>query len=471
MTDLSQTLDRIKGRWMVGDAALDQAPDAWRTALQGATNSETALLGLAAQAGQIAFRPAPASQLSPIPPLPRLALPPLTDEMRSRFRRLLSLLKLSRTQCEHLLAFMANRGFTVHPLDYMPEHFEDLPSCYLPWENWEDRSGEAGSDLTADTWDSFLPMERVYALTDMRDRDPGAARELLERKAGELHAEQRLKILGVLSSRLGADDIAYLEDLWTNDRSQKVKALAESLLVRLGKSFDEVDNARELAEFHEVSKKGLILRKSVVRPRTLKTRAQENRRSDLFELVSLGGLAKALGIAADALVVQWQFAVPRNDANFCQMVARTGSDQNVLVLVDRVLTESDNLYFLSELRERLSEEDRLQRLPAVMKQDDESLERTIAFASGHLGSLSEALVKQGSAIKDAKARIKALAKDENARSHEAALRENLFALGLLVDAPTARLLNDTFIEAGLNRADAALLMLQFNAALISGDTQ
>lgn len=471
MTDLSQTLERIKGRWMVGGAALDQAPDAWRSALAGAANGETALLALAAQAGQIAFRPMPSSQLAPFPSLPRLDLPPLPNDMRSRFRRLLSLLKLPRSQCEHLLWFMASRGFSVHPLDYMPENFEDLPTCYLAWENWEERGGEAVSDLSEDTWDSFLPMERVHALKDMRGRDPAAARALLENKASELNAEHRLKALSVLNVHLGPDDISYLEDLRVNDRSQKVKAFAESLLVRLGKSFDEEENAHELAEFHEATKSGLIMRKSVVRPKKLKTTAQENRRSDLFELVSLGGLAKALGIAADALVAQWQFAEPRNDADFCQMVARTGSDQNVLVLVDRVLSEIGKLHFLSALRDRLSEDDRLQRLPAVLKLDDEDLEKTLAFASGHLGTLSESLVKQGTAIKETKSRIKAIAKDENARGHEGALRENLFTLGLLVDAPTARLLNDTFIEAGLNRADAALLMLQFNATLISGDTK
>ncbi len=472
MTDLLQALDAIKSRWMVGGTAIEQMPPEFRGALDGTDSPELALLAITAQAGLIALRPAPAGELSPFPALPKLDLPTLPDPLRATFRRFFSLQKISAEQADLLLHFIAGRGYTVHPSDHMPSRFELLPSCYGPWESWSEQETRMRPDegLTEQSWDDYLPAERLHSLSELRRSDPAAARTLIEAKAEGLAADQRLRVIGALETGLSPEDAAYLEGLRQSDRSGKVQALATALLARLGVVPEEGESARELADFHEVGKKGLINRRTAVSARKLKTGAQKTRRSELYEIVSLPGFAAALALSPETLISSWQFGNSQDDAAFCAMVGRTGSQAVVLALADRILSESSAFTgALNPLLERMTAEERWQRLPAVLKKEPDSLVTALRFAEGNLGRLGMNTLAQAPRLKSLVKTVKAVAEGEAKNAQTAALQTELFQLGLIADQAAARDLVQTITEAGMSRADAALLMLQFNAALTPGD--
>ncbi|MHA7773782.1 DUF5691 domain-containing protein [Roseibium sp. M-1] len=470
MTDLQQALDRIKSRWMVGGSAVDQASPELKAVADLADIPDLALLAVAAQAGQVAFRPAPAAGLTPLPVLPRLELPMLPERHRPAFRRFFKLSKISTDEAALLLQFLACRGYTVHPADYMPPRFDDLPPCYSPWEGWGEPEVQAvKEDLGEHSWDDYLPRERLYALQELRERDGTAARDLIAAKVVSMPAEQRCKVIAVLETGLHQDDTAFLETLRQNDRSAKVQALAAALLARLGAVLDEAETAKELADFLEVGKKGLINRKTIVNTQKLKTGAQKTRRTELFGIVSMPGLAEAVGLTAEALVSGWQLGSLREDAEFCSLVARTGALPLVSALTNRVLSETSvSTEILLPLLDRLEGKDKWERLPALLEKEPLALQTLMRCADGNLGRLGLPTLASSKFVRSLLESTKAQAAD-TAKPHQAAqLQTQLFHLGLLADQDAAQNLIQSFIEAEMSRSDPALLMLQFNAALTSG---
>ncbi|WP_299472240.1 DUF5691 domain-containing protein [uncultured Roseibium sp.] len=471
MTELSQSLEKIKSRWMVGGSAAEQAPPELRVCLGGADDPELALLAITAQAGIVAFRSAPSAELTPYAALPELPLPTLPEQHRSIFRRIFALQKISNEQSNLLLHFLASRGYVTHPADFMPSRFDDLPACYGPWNGWDEREAVVSNlELSEEAWDHFLPGERVNALFDMRRQDAGKARSLIEAKAEQLPAEQRLRVIQCLGQNLSQGDIPFLEKLVGSDRSQKVQALATAFLARLGRNLDEAENAQELADFHQAGKKGLINRKTIVSARKLKTAAQRARRSELYEIVSLPGLAAALQMDPDALIASWQFGEDVMDASFCGLVARTGSDGQLSACVDRVLSEkSAAADTLPPLLERLSAEDRKRHLPKILAKEEHGFDTALSCMHGYLGTIGTADLEKAPFLTELLAAIRAQADDEKKTGQTALIQEALFQLGLMADPVAAQASINTFLTAGMSRADAALLILQLNAALTPGD--
>lgn len=470
MADLSRSLDKIKSRWVIGGSAIEQAPEELRKRLAPAASAELALLAVAAQVGVVAFRPAPATELVAYPALPVLSLPVLPDQHRPLFRRMFTLQKLSADQSELLLQFLVCRGYTVHPSDFMPSTFSNLPACYAPWDGWGERETSCQDDLTEDNWDDFLPAGRINALSEIRQQDPARALDLIESKAPGLPAEQRLRVVAVLSESLSAADMPYLEELAENDRSSKVQALAAAFLARLGRNLDAGENARELADFHQAGKKGLINRKMVVSARKLKTAAQRTRRSELYEIVSFPELAAALDISVENLISGWQFGNERDDRDFSTLVGRTGADGLVSALSDRILSEkSAAADTIDPLLERLTASERRQRLPAILAKDDTGLSTALACAAGALGSVGIGDLKAAPYVRHLIEMVRTQAEDDVKKAQTSQLQEGLFHIGLLADKSAAEFLIQSIIDAGMSRADAALLMLQLNAALTPGD--
>lgn len=92
----------------------------------------------------------------------------------------------------------------------------------------------AGAKLEPDPalWEHGTLEVRKVFLQQLRQRDPAAARALLEAALTELDARERLTLLEPLSIGLDASDEDFLEKRLT-DRSKDVRALAARLLTRL----------------------------------------------------------------------------------------------------------------------------------------------------------------------------------------------------------------------------------------------
>jgi hypothetical protein len=134
MDDLTDTVARLRAAWMAGGTARKHCPPDWLQAVGDGPQAELALAALAGQALHTVFRPTPGGPLVARAPLPRLAHPPVSDTLRPRLRRLLT---AHPAMLPHLLAFLAARGVTMHPADWLPaKRAEALPPLYTPWIDW-----------------------------------------------------------------------------------------------------------------------------------------------------------------------------------------------------------------------------------------------------------------------------------------------------------------------------------------------
>ena len=335
-------------RWMVGEAASPAAP-LWSAELGADPNeAELRLLAMSGQFLGVALTAEPPDGLRALPDIPLLALPTLPDALRSLSRRILAAVKDARTRGD-LLHFLAARGWTMHPGDWMPAASDDeAPDVYAPWRDWAEAAasasvapGQAGDALTDATWADFWPAMRKVALADLRRRTPDAARALMQGKFATCHAEERLRLLALLATGLSEADRDFLESIVATDRAPKVKALAVSLLSRLGHGPAVGENATELAGFFESRTKGLLRRTKVIAPLPVKIVAQSARRRQLFGDLEIATFAAALGVAPDDLVAMWTWGQDQQaDVDFVGMAARSGSDRLVAALAAALHNEA-----------------------------------------------------------------------------------------------------------------------------------
>jgi hypothetical protein len=132
--DLGDTIARLRAAWMAGSAARKHSPPEWLPTIGDGPPAELALAALAGQALHAVFRPAPGGPLVPRETLPVLSLPPVPDALRPRVRRLIA---EHPWMLKHLLIFLAARGVTMHPADWLPAKRSDgLPALYAPWIDW-----------------------------------------------------------------------------------------------------------------------------------------------------------------------------------------------------------------------------------------------------------------------------------------------------------------------------------------------
>ena len=314
--EIFEAMGAVVTRWTMGSTAAPAA-SFWRTELgDDPVEAELRLLALSGQfLGATVTTEAP-SALRVLPDIPALALPTVPDALRPLVRRILAASKdtASRTEFVH---FLAERGWTTHPADWMPDASdEDAPDVYATWCDWaafaaagETTQRQAADQLTAANWEDFWPAARKAALTGLRRRDPSAARALLEAKLGSENADTRLRLLSLLSERLSDDDAAFLESLVANDRAPKVKALATSMLARLGHGRAAGEDIAELAGFFSVKTKGLLRRTRVIDFATPKTPAQWQRRKILLDGTDLTSFAGALGLTPQDLIAAWDWNV------------------------------------------------------------------------------------------------------------------------------------------------------------------
>ena len=474
MHEIETSLTRLRSAWTAGRSALEFCPPEWRGAVDGA-NGELALIALAGHAMEALTRQAAATPLILRPLLTRLPAPLLPEPLRPRFRRLLATPKNTPSLERPLIDFIAVRGFVAHPGDWMPGPTDDsAPEIYAPWLDWvraEERTS-VDSQIAAENYDQWSWAERVKALKALRAEDPAAARAVIAAKAGAEPAERRVKLIELFAFRLGEADAEFLESL-LKDRSERVQALARVFLARLGRATEAEELARELAEMVEVEKIGLLRRRTRLSVKLLKTAPQNARRRELFRLVSLAGLARALGVAELDLVKAAPDGALDGIESFVGMVAASGSDESRLALMDAILKDDDAAIAIARpLAERLTQEERRAILPLALKRDTDPFDTTLALAGPVLGAAPLAAILESPGYATVKANIDAVTAGETTAQTAAtrALAISLPRIGLLIDADGARQLLAQLGAMPLSPADPTLDMLHLNAALTSETT-
>lgn len=473
MDELEASLARVRNAWMAGHSALEHCPAEWRDAVEG-QRGEAALASLTGHAASVLFRAAPSTPLQPRPLLPALASPVMAEGLRPRLRRILS--AKSGTSIERpLIDLIAARGYGVHPADWLPAPGDDwAPDMYAPWLDWvraETRANGEHAGLTAETYERWSWAERRVALMQLRGTDPAAALSIIAAKATSEPAERRVRLLEILGTKLSEADAGLLESL-AKDRSERVQAMARAYLARLGRTHDSADLATELADMVALGKVGLIKRRTRLVIKSLNIAAQKARRQELFTLVSLAALARALGISELQLVE----APPDGPADgldaFLQMTAATGSDAAVRALLNEMLADdSTPVSQLRALTPRLSAAERRPLLPQIMARDADGLETTLDIAGRDLGAIPIAPLLASPTYTALSRLLDQLnVEDPQRASKNAALGTVLNRIALLLDAPGAADLTARLAIWGMSPADPKLDLLHLNAALTTETT-
>jgi hypothetical protein len=458
-------MGEVLARWVIGAAAAPAA-SMWNSELGDEPGeAELRLLALSSQFLGVAVTADPPAGLRTLPDIPPLALPTVPEALRHLVRRILTATKEKRLRSE-LLEFLARRGWTVHPGDWLPATSdESAPDVYAPWLDWVDVATstdaarkKAGGELTVENWDDYWPAGRKVALLELRQRDPDAARSLLEAKLVGESAETRLSLLGLLKIGLSDADIPFLESIVTNDRAPKVKALAASLLGRLGRGLGAGEDAAELASFFSVYTKGLVRRSRAIGFEHPKTATQLQRRAALFESVDITVFAGALGLAPEELIAAWPWDADRlADTALIAMIARTGTDSLVTLAAETMShSDAEGLRGLASLAPRLAPEKRWQLTGTALGAHGCSFEtaKAIAGATGRLDSPLDA--PAGANL------VETLSSDDAKPSDQIA---ELYALGLIASRAGAQHSLERLNGAGLLQGDPRLDMLRLNAAL------
>ncbi|MCG2637914.1 MULTISPECIES: DUF5691 domain-containing protein [Bradyrhizobium] len=458
-----EAMGAVVTRWTMGSTAA-AAASFWRTELgDDPVEAELRLLALSGQFLGATVTAEPASALRVLPDIPPLALPTVAEALRPLVRRILAASKdaASRTELVH---FLAARGWTTHPADWMPDASdEDAPDVYAAWRDWSAFTAagattqrQANDQITAENWQDFWPAARKAALIGLRRRDPSAARALLEAKVGNENADARPRLVSLLSERLSDDDVAFLEGLVANDRAPKVKALATSMLARLGHGPAAGEDIAELAGFFSVKTKGLLRRSRVIDFQTPKTPAQWQRRKALLDGTDLTSFAGALGLAPQDLIAAWDWKVdPAADAGLIKLIVETGTDAQ-LVQAAEIVSEHDATGLIVALAPRLAPTERAKFAVAGLRTHGFRFEiaQVIAGVAARLDDPLSAL---------AGAKLLAEIRRDDAKPSDHA--EEFHALGVLASQAAAQQTLQRLTTAGLLQGDPRLDMLRLNAAL------
>lgn len=463
-TEALENLDRLKGLWMAGARSKAAIPAAWRPLLDGLSDGEAdlRLLALTGQATQVAFVPEPNGKLTFAPPFPESSLAPLPSAQRSTFRRALRPERRAKATTR-LLTLIADRGYIVSPMDWFPDGVdESVPEAYLPWIRWINgaATSQTASDLTPETWDDFYPAERIAELRRLRLSKPADARALLAKKFQKEVAEARVRIIEALGDSLADEDQPWLTDLLANDRSGKVRAVAQSYLARLGASDAEPAETEELAAFFDKQKS--LLGKESVKPLRCKNKAQVRARAELMAKVPLIALARAFGYAPNTFIGRWSFAVDTEaDVALAQMVHNSASERVLQQFVYAVLDKvKDFQEVISPVLPRLGSDLRKAALDAALEHVPVDFSQLAEWASPALGACgADALVKS--------AAWRILEKNINKQGQDEYVRQSLFDLGLLASQAAAKPIIEAVAKLGIPAYDLRLSTLHLNHALPS----
>jgi hypothetical protein len=452
-------------RWTMGSAAAPAAA-VWKVELGvEPQEAELRLLALSGQFLDVAVMAEPPAELRALPDIPPLALPTVPHASRALARRVLAAMKDTRARGE-LLHFLAARGWTVHPGDWMPAvNDDDAPDIYAAWRDWAeiaastDKAGrQTDGRLTAENWHDYLPAARKVALAELRRRDPSAARAVLEARLGDEIADARLRLLELFTSQLSDADVPFLERIATSDRAPKMKALATHLLGRLGRGAGPSEAADELKDFFSVQVKGLLRRSRVIQFDNVKTPAQRQRRSALLESIDIGSLAGVLGLSDQALIAAWPWEVDAQaDEALVGLVARTGTDALAALVAEAVSRgQTSGLHRLVTLAPRLTPAERSRIAATVLHTRGCSFEAARTIAGG-TAFLDDPLAAPAGALV-----LEALRRGDTNPSDQLI---ELFAMGFVTSRAGARRALERLRAAGLLEGDPRLDMLRLNEAL------
>lgn len=515
MAKTQAQIEQLFTQWMIGQQQplnMADIPEAFVPIIEALPNEKRsrAMLALLSQYHSVMYQPAlnPSGQnqskanITPYPLLPVLPLPILSQQNgRSLCKRILA--DASKSEQALILKLLSNRGYSVHPADWLPKasyaQWDDsLPAMYFPWCLWvanqlKEKEKEEMDVITEDNWDEWYPAQRLIALRHLRRHEPDEARELIKKCVAKESADKRVKIIDVLAIHLTLADTDYLISLQT-DRSQKVVTLAKHLLIRLGvyeteqisenQASEIKDASEELAnelasnynlEISNVEKTGTKNKTLKINPKRLKSDKQKAIRTEQLAKVNINTFIQALEVDMESFINGWSFVKNRDsdNDNLVENLANTLADKWIKPLVNKLVhyVNSSNLYLLHHLLPRLDDEDKIKIMLDLlsMASADISFDECLTFLKQPLNDLDYSTLQTTKAWKELIKNIKKALKD-NSYMVDYHIEHECKALGHILPQKTAIKVLEELCGMGMFKADPVLDVLRLNAELTANKT-
>lgn len=454
---LHDTLAPVLERWTIGGAAAPLLDDELRSHLgDDVDEAELRLLALTGPALAALVVPAPIGTLADVPDLPGLPLPTVPERIRPVVARILG--KAGEALRNGLLDLVENRGYVVHPADWLPARTGDVPAIYAPWQDWVNGIAPVPRDKPV-SWFDLGPAGRRALLAKVRKDDPDAGLALVRDNIAGEPADVRHWMVGTLATGLNRADREFLQSL-AADRAPRIRLQVARLLARLGTAAQRADGTEDprsqVPDFMKVETTGLLRREKAIvllRPRS---QAELQRRQEMMTNLDAATLASALGLPEEELPGLWQWGGDIGmDGQFGEMLLETGSDA-VVQAFGRAIREGARVapHVVASGAHRLPE-DALRRIAT------DSLTAG-AFSEQLLARLPVAGIVDAYKVTPTWQRILRGVGDIN---HPTAHTEDLHALGVIVTRDAAKEIIDTLVSNGMPGADPRLDTLRINAAI------
>lgn len=192
--------------------------------------------------------------------LPELRLPRMGEQAREVFRAILAYEKPpANGSLFDVLQLAEARGYCAHPCDWIPDYDWKYagrhPELYQPWVDWLSEEGltkfHSGNSITPENFRRFTPGQRGDPIKDLirkgRHDDFAAIKAIAEAQP----ASARRVLTGFIDA-WGSFDGCYpwqvpLIEYFLEDKSDQVRAIAQTKLYKIGEFTTEDAYARKLA--------------------------------------------------------------------------------------------------------------------------------------------------------------------------------------------------------------------------------
>jgi hypothetical protein len=391
--------------------------------------------------------------------VPKPSLPYMSHKARAAFRDVVEYVQPVSNGCMNdILLFAEARGYHAHPADWIPTFKGDnqFPAIYQTMVNWLAENGHIpffeGVILTKANFDFFSQRVRIQAFKNMLRQDRLAAYDFLLSIGPEKSAQARYDLLNEIDAGAGfygvyPSDIPILKQ-FLNDRSKKIRALAEKKLETTCHLATEGDHAKAISHHFSIDEDGDL---------SISPDFPDANLGRHCWSTNLDALAEELGVSSSYLVSNVSLEDFRG--NVFTLFPRTSDTEAKKVLAKRLATAG--LECPVSLIRYIPSEDWEKALYVTFKSEYPST--VFDFLGKKAGTLDISRVKQ---IKHYSRMVDSVT--EELRSGKLPTNQSydpLRNLALVASKEAAEALLQEALSAGMSEKNPRLTMLKLNTAL------
>lgn len=272
------------------------------------------------------------------------------DRMRSRILRLLD--RCTDDTARALAMALERQRLRPHPFDlpkldgFVRRYPEQLGTTARYWtqrgtSEQQSRGYFDADELTVETWTEAPLRKRVRFLKDLRNQNPEAGRQLVQKNWPAENPDSRVQLISAFRIGLSADDKTFLESL-RKDRAPRVREVVRRLLGAVSRQDAENPALATCMERIQKSKSGVLKKRTVLKlelPATVKEHEASRWIQEQFAEVTLDDFARACELTESELV-----EAAERDTNLLFALALMASREGNFGLLRAITDEMPDLW-------------------------------------------------------------------------------------------------------------------------------